>query len=134
MTDLNERKNILSLLLVHPSVASIKQGNIHPFPFLSVVWILGVNFSIIVTCMSDKQWPLRLKWAPVAWSNFRFLTYPLCCPNLVANDFSLSPMYCILQWRQEMQYIMLQVWQFTEFSISWMYFEASNLIVFPWSM
>ena len=76
-------------------------------------------FSRMITCMSLTQCPLRLKWAPVAWSSILFRTYPLCCPKRVARDFPVSPIYCMPQCRQVMQYITLHDWQVTAVSMSW---------------
>ena len=64
--------------------------------------LLVKTFSKTVSCMFEMEWPLRLKWAPVAsgfWSVlelflFNLLTYPRCCANLSEIGFSVVPMYC----------------------------------------
>ena len=65
------------------------------------------TFSKIVTFISLVLCPGRLKWKPVALDNCLLATYVLCSLKRSCNDLSDSPIYCILQFWQDMQYIML---------------------------
>ena len=65
------------------------------------------TFSKIVTFISLTLWPERLKWNPVAFPKCLLITYALCSLNRSCKDLSVSPMYCILQFWQDMQYTIL---------------------------
>ena len=70
-------------------------------------------FSKIVTFISLVLCPGWLKWKPVALDNCLLATYVLCSLKRSCNDLSDSPIYCILQFWQDMQYIMFVDLQLT---------------------
>ena len=86
---------VLNFLMNKSSLSLLTRG--------SRLW----TFSKIVTFMSLILCPGRLKCNPVAFVVCLLVTYCLCSLNRSCKDLSVSPMYCILQFWQDMQYIKL---------------------------
>ena len=69
--------------------------------------------SKIVTFISLMLCPARLKWKRFALDNCLLVTYVLCSLKHSCNDLSDSPIYCIQQFWQDIQYMMLVYLQVT---------------------
>ena len=97
---------VLNFLMKSSSLSFLTKG--------SWLW----TFSNTVTFISLMWCPGRLKWAPVAFDRCLFVTYALCSLNLSWRVRSDSPIYCILQCWQKMQYIIFCDLQLTEVLMS----------------